>query len=268
MTPLHQAVIEDHLTELEDRAFVEKWRDFPDRFGFTALEIAQYLGKYEAMRQLGGKLPCVFKALPNGAKKAVELSFEGFEKAFGIRYRPFLTFDSYAAFTRVLQQCPYILLSRYLASENYAWGQKYHSEISSGATAAMIIQWIDPTLGYGAFAAEDLFSGEFIGEYTGIVRQLYRRHPNHNPYCFHYPTKLWSLNYFTIDSMKEGNLTRFINHSTQPNLQPLCTVDRGLLHLVLVANREIKKGEQLTFDYGEDYWLKRKSARGLSHSKS
>lgn len=261
MNPLIQAVIEDNYQSLENKTFIDKWRGIPDKLGFNALEIAQYLGKYRAMEMLGGKLPGMFKLQPNGAKKPVELSIEGFEKALGIKYRPFLIFSSYPFFVKVIHQCPYILRSRSLASDNYEWEQKYHEEIRKGATAPIIIQWIDPVLGYGAFAAEDLVKGQWIGEYAGVVRQLSRRHPDHNPYCFHYPTKMWSLRYFAVDSMKEGNITRFINHSKHPNLIPVCAVDRNLLHQIFIAGRAIKQGEQLTFDYGEDYWIKRKPAR-------
>lgn len=258
MNPLLQAIVENNDNELKNRELIDKWINIPDKWGYLPLEIARYLGKYDAAKLLGGKFPEVFKLEPHGAKKPVELSLEGFEKSLNIRYRPFLTFSSYSFFIQVLNQCPYILRSRSLASDNYEWTKTYYQELIEGQIAPICIKWIDPTLGYGAFATENIMKGQFIGEYTGIVRQLHRRHPDHNPYCFHYPTKFWSLKYLTVDSMKEGNLMRFINHSNQPNIHPLCLVDRRLLHQVLIAKRMIKEGEQLTFDYGEDYWIKRK----------
>lgn len=257
MTPLHRAVIEDNLEALQNKEFIDAWKDIPDQLGFTALEIARFLGKYEAVELLGGHLPDSFLLHPNGLENPVKLSLQGFEKSLGFRYRPFLTFPSYDFFKQVISQCPYILRSQRIASDNYAWEKHYHQEIVHGEIAPIVIKWIDPVLGYGAFAMEDIEKGQFIGEYAGIVRQLHRRYPDQNPYCFHYPTKWWSLKYFTIDSMKEGNLMRFINHSSRPNLQPVCAVDRKLLHLILVARRAIKQGEQLTFDYGRDYWMRR-----------
>ena len=257
MTPLHRAVIEDNFSELENRAFIDKWQNVPDRLGFTALEIAKYLGKYQAVELLGGRLPNSFKLQPNGAGKPVELSRSGFEKALGFQYRPYSIFSSYSFFKDVINQCPYILRSHSLASENYEWEKLYHDEISEGKTVSIVVKWIDPVLGYGAFVAENIQEGQFVIEYAGAIRQLSRKHPDQNPYCFHYPTKFWSLKYLTIDSMKEGNLSRFINHSTHANLQPLCVVDRKLLHLIFVAKHAIKQGEQLTFDYGDDYWMRR-----------
>lgn len=259
MNPLLQAIIEGHDDQLNNRAFIEQWKNIPDKFGFTPLEIAWYLGKYEAVKLLGGELPKVFKLQPHGAKEPVELSLDGFEKALGFLYRPFLTFPSYHFFINILKQCPFLLRSRSVATDNHEWMDIYRQEVLAGKTAPIYIKWINQDLGYGAFASEDISRGKFVGEYAGVVRQLHRGHPDHNPYCFHYPTKFWSLKYFTVDSMREGNLTRFINHSNHPNLQPLCLVDRRLLHQVFIANRTIKKGEQLTFDYGEDYWIKRKA---------
>lgn len=258
MNPLHLAVIEDNYDQLKESLFVEKWGDVPDNFGFTPLEIAKYLGKYKTVQLLGGTLPNTLKLQTHGAKKPIELSLKGFEKALSFRYRPFLTFPSYSFFVKILKQCPYILRCRSIASDNFEWEKAYHQEVREGKTAPIYIKWIHQDIGYGAFAEENISKGQFVGEYSGIVRQLYRKHPNQNPYCFHYPTKLWSLKYFTIDSLHEGNLTRFFNHSSQPNLQPLCLVDRRLLHLVFVANQVITQGEQLTFDYGEDYWANRK----------
>jgi len=34
-------------------------------------------------------------------------------------------------------------------------------------------------------------------------------------------------------------------------------VDRSFLHTVYFAARDVKKGEQLTFNYGADYWRRR-----------
>lgn len=120
------------------------------------------------------------------------------------------------------------------------------------------IKWINPILEYGLFTAADLPERSFIGEYTGVIRQIDKKHPDLNSYCFHYPTRFWSAKYFVIDSLHEGNASRFINHSNQPNLQPLWLVNRGVLHLIFIANQFIAKGAELTFNYGSDYWMRRK----------
>ena len=51
-----------------------------------------------------------------------------------------------------------------------------------------------------------------------------------------------------IDPTHKGNLARFINHSCDPN----CVTDivRGKIWINAIKN--IKKGEELTYDYGYD----------------
>jgi Proteins containing SET domain len=149
------------------------------------------------------------------------------------------------------------LRSRRIAEENYSWWRSFSPQLSQGTTTPLLIKWISDEMGYGAFAETDLALGDFAGEYTGLVRPLFRRRPDHNPYCFHYPTRLWSFNYYVVDALREGNLMRFVNHSNKPNLLPLCMVNNGILHLVFVASQHIPKGTELVFDYGKDFWIHR-----------
>ena len=259
MTPLHQAVIDN------DCAFVAKhldslWRHASDSMGFTPLELAQLLGREECLKLFRQSLPSSIKVQAPGESSESSLLLKDFENFFHLKYRSSLCFSSYRLLKQVIRECPYIMRNRWIASENYTWTQVYQQELASGILAPMAIKWIDKSIGYGAFADVDLNQGTFIGEYTGIVKRLYRKHPDHNEYCFHYPTRFWSLKYFAIDAMREGNLLRFVNHSSNPNLQPLCLIDRGLLHLVFVSNQPIAKGTELRFDYGQDFWSKRKTA--------
>lgn len=241
MSPLVEAVIAGDL-ETAKKLKDSEWRFTPDPLGFTPYELAQFLGKTE--------IEAIFSPLPDPSF----LSREEFEKTFGVIYRPYLTFPSYEFMKEAIANCPYILR---FASENRVGGAKYQRRMATGYTAPIIVKWIDDVMGRGAFAAVDIAENAYVGEYTGVVRRLYRSHPDHNGYCFHYPTKMWSWNYFTVDSLKEGNLIRFVNHSDTPNLKPLCLVDRRILHLCFFAARKIQKGEELTCDYGKDYWIQR-----------
>jgi len=257
LNALHRAVIADEPSAVS--LYVQRKEKLltRDNLGLTPFQLAQLLGRYECLRLLGGVLPTHVLAQLKGKDQIELLSVAEVEQAFNITYRPFLTFPSYHALQDVVRSCPYILRSHYLAKENYAWGHLYEHPIQRGQLADVYIRWIDDVLGYGLFADKDLHPGVFVGEYTGIVRRLYRRHPDPNAYCLHYPTKFWSWKYYAIDALHEGNLTRFINHSDDPNLQPLCTVQRGLLHQIFVTKRAVKADTQLTFDYGVDYWQKR-----------
>ena len=54
-----------------------------------------------------------------------------------------------------------------------------------------------------------------------------------------------------IDSREKGNLARFINSSCDPNCEAQVWVDEEtkLQHVGIFAVKNIKAGEELTFDY-------------------
>lgn len=60
-------------------------------------------------------------------------------------------------------------------------------------------------------------------------------------------------NLFTVDAFKYGNVSHFINHSCDPNLIVynvwINCLDPDLPRLALFASQDIKKGEEITFDY-------------------
>jgi SET domain-containing protein len=54
-----------------------------------------------------------------------------------------------------------------------------------------------------------------------------------------------------VDATEAGNFTRFINHSCDANLELMAVrVDSYIPRLVLFAQRDVKHGDELTFDYG------------------
>lgn len=259
VNPLHAAVIDnDHETVKNLKN--STWCTSPDRLGFTPLEIARLLGRQRCEEILSTIPPLSFDVWMKGAAAPETLSVSKLERTFNMNYRRHLFFPSYEALKEVISECPYLLRCRWLVKENYAYAERYRNELAIGSTAKISIKWIDQTLEYGAFLDEDVAAGAYIGEYTGIVRRLFREKPDHNAYCFSYPTRLWNKKPFTIDALVESNIMRFCNHSDRPNLDPCCVVDRGLLHQIFISNRPLAKGTQLTFDYGEDYWERRRVA--------
>lgn len=185
---------------------------------------------------------------------AKKLSAEEFAGFFNIRYCSHLCFESPKALQKTVNDCPWILKS-FIGADNREYAKKYSNELKNGTTAKVVIRWIDDQVGYGLFTVEDLPSNSYVGEYTGIVRRMSRLKPDYNRYCFHYPTRWWSWHYTLIDASKAGNEMRFLNHSDNPNLRPICAVDsNNLLHICFLTNRFIPKGTQLTFNYGPDYW--------------
>ncbi len=58
---------------------------------------------------------------------------------------------------------------------------------------------------------------------------------------------------YTIDSSTKGNLSRFINHSCDPNLAAysvwINSSDPNIYHVAFFASRDIQNGEEITFNY-------------------
>jgi SET domain-containing protein len=55
---------------------------------------------------------------------------------------------------------------------------------------------------------------------------------------------------WTIDGSKRWNVARYVNHSCRPNAEALERRRR----IVYVARRRIKPEEEITVDYGKDYF--------------
>jgi hypothetical protein len=185
-------------------------------------------------------------------------SIDEFQKLFEIAYAPTLLFQTDNLLEKVIANTPWLLRYTVVGQEHRNFGAVLHKKMAEGRVANVAIKWIDDEIGYGVFAREDIPSQAFIGEYTGVIKQVSRFRPNLNAYCMHYPTKFFSYNYFVIDAQEAGNEMRFLNHSDRPNLKPMCVIDDGLQHIVLFASKPIASGEQLTFNYGRDYWKRRR----------
>jgi hypothetical protein len=109
--------------------------------------------------------------------------------------------------------------------------------------------------GYGLRADTNLQPHDFIFEYIGEVitepnfRRRMRQYDDEGIKHFYF----MSLNKGEfIDATKKGNLGRFCNHSCNPN----CYVDKWVvgdkLRMGIFAQRAIKTGEELVFNYNVD----------------
>lgn len=133
-------------------------------------------------------------------------------------------------------------------------GQEVIHKIESAYICKAAVCWINESVEFGLFAQEDIEEGLYVGEYTGIVRRNDRRYCEPlNNYCYAYPVLDEIGRNFVIDATS-GNLTRFINHSKAPNLKPTYVFYKGFYHLVFFAMRKIKRGDQLFYNYGQNYW--------------
>jgi uncharacterized protein len=102
------------------------------------------------------------------------------------------------------------------------------------------------THGLGLFTTEPITKGTRIIEYTGEKITEAEADRRGGQYLF-------TLNdSFVIDGKKRENLARYINHSCKPNCYP--EIDDAEEHIYIYAKRLIKSGEELTYNYGKQFW--------------
>lgn len=100
--------------------------------------------------------------------------------------------------------------------------------------------------GLGLFAAEDITKGQQIIEYTGERLATAVADKRGGKYLFVLTDDI------VIDGKEHKNISRYINHACKPNAE---AVNHGNKKIIIEAIRTIKKGEEITYDYGEEYWL-------------
>ncbi len=99
--------------------------------------------------------------------------------------------------------------------------------------------------GIGGFARADIAKGARVIEYVGKIidkRESMRRCEENNGFIFTLTDKQ------DLDGNVEWNPARFINHSCAPN----CDAEMDAGRIWIVARRDIRAGEELTFNYGYD----------------
>ncbi|XP_066465822.1 N-lysine methyltransferase KMT5A isoform X1 [Tiliqua scincoides] len=129
--------------------------------------------------------------------------------------------------------------------------------IENGKEEGMKIDFIDGK-GRGVIATKHFSRGEFVVEYHGDLIEitdakkreaLYAQDPSTG--CYMYYFQYLSKTY-CVDATKETNrLGRLVNHSKCGNCQTKLHDVNGIPHLILVASRDIKAGEELLYDYGD-----------------
>ncbi|XP_076292671.1 histone-lysine N-methyltransferase ash1 [Lasioglossum baleicum] len=105
--------------------------------------------------------------------------------------------------------------------------------------------------GWGVRTQQAIKSGVFILEYVGEVvserefksRMATRYANDTHHYCLHLDGGL------VIDGHRMGGDGRFVNHSCEPNCEMQKWSVHGHPRMALFASRDIKPGEELTYDY-------------------
>ena len=102
--------------------------------------------------------------------------------------------------------------------------------------------------GLGLFAVRPIAKKQYIVTYSGkwITTEEARQRERLGD-----PKYLFEVNgRWTIDGSTRRNLGRYANHSCKPNAEPMLRKGK----MVLVATKAIDPGDEITFDYGEDYF--------------
>ena len=192
-------------------------------------------------------------------KEAKAYSIERFEELFQLTYLRQLQFADWETEQWLLKKCARAHKKGKIG-QLALWLGRYHArDLASAQIPDVAIQWLHEKIGYGLITNQPMKKWQFIGEYTGLLRRRNLFFPNINDYCFMYPREWWGTRAYTIDSQDCGNYTRFINHcDTEPNCESVSVYHNGVFHIVFRTIREVKAGEQLTDDYGDVYWKRRK----------
>jgi len=102
--------------------------------------------------------------------------------------------------------------------------------------------------GLGLYTEEDLKKDDFVIEYTGERISTEESERRGGKYLF-------TLNDTTVvDGKGRKNTARYINHSCRPNCEPEIEEDGKHERIVIRAKKKIKAGEELTYNYGKEYF--------------
>ncbi|WP_269524862.1 SET domain-containing protein [Coraliomargarita parva] len=104
--------------------------------------------------------------------------------------------------------------------------------------------------GRGLFSKVRIEEGDTIGYYTGKIISEDEFHDPERPFSAYI---LWVCRTHIIDGVgPESNYTRFINHSDAPNA--FLIVSSRWKSARFEALGTIEPGEEIFFNYGDDYW--------------
>jgi uncharacterized protein len=125
--------------------------------------------------------------------------------------------------------------------------RKTESSVNQPVSSAIAVRH-STIHGKGVFATRKIAAGTCIGEYEGeriSARQAEKRTGSDPDNPFH--TFFFSLeNGRMIDGGVGGNDTRWINHCCEPN----CEAREENGRVFIYALRDIRRGEELNYDYG------------------
>ncbi|MGA2639637.1 MAG: SET domain-containing protein [Spirochaetia bacterium] len=98
--------------------------------------------------------------------------------------------------------------------------------------------------GLGLFTRKPISRGALVVEYTGMLLPSEEAYRRGGRYLFEVNAR------WIIDGAGRENISRYINHSCRPNCEPRT---RGM-RVLIYSLRQIAAGEELSYDYGREYF--------------
>jgi uncharacterized protein len=108
--------------------------------------------------------------------------------------------------------------------------------------------------GLGLFARHEIKRNERIIEYVGKMLTATEANEKGGQYLFEISSRR------TIDGTTRKNTARYINHSCKPNAEAIIEGPQVFIY----AKRKIIPGEEITYDYGKEFfntYIKSKGCR-------
>ena len=117
------------------------------------------------------------------------------------------------------------------------------------ATLPRIVRRRSPLHGFGVFAAERIRKNARVIDYAGELVRNDESEAREERYLAEGCIWVFRVNRnWSRDANVGGNIARFINHSCTPN----CWFEVVDKTIWIRARRDIRKGEELTYDYSID----------------
>jgi histone-lysine N-methyltransferase SUV39H len=128
--------------------------------------------------------------------------------------------------------------------------------IQMGRQSKLQIFRTEDVRGWGVRALEPIARGAFVSQYTGEVISLTEAEKRPTTYLFDLSAHLDSTDVgftYVVDASNYGNITRFVNHSCDPNCRILFAwiknYNKLLPVIALFTIKPIRQFEELTYDY-------------------
>jgi SET domain-containing protein len=173
---------------------------------------------------------------------------ERFFSSLGLTYIPGAQWNPELGSIPRWQEQDYFIENK---SEFRSLKKSFSALLEQNRIAPVEIKFMGNNLGRGLVATKDIPQGTFIGEYAGVIEKA---EDENTDFAWDYPDDHPELGALQLNAQQCGNELRFVNHSFSPNcIVEHCLFD-SLYRIFFLADRHISQGEELTVDYGDDYW--------------